>query len=84
MRFQADVATMVSPIHYEETPAMSIVHATRPAGAPAYFLGREAAVWQTALRRSYRFTPPSGRGPTTRPIRDHRGTSGPRPTAEFR
>jgi hypothetical protein len=63
---------------------MSIDHTTRPAGAPAYFLGRGAAVWQAALRRSYRVTPRSGRVPTTRPIRDHLGTSGPGSTAEFR
>ena len=63
---------------------MSVSHATRPAGAPAYFLGRGAAVWQAALRRPYRVTPPSGRVPTTRPIRDHLGTSSPGPTAEFR
>jgi hypothetical protein len=25
-------------------------HITRPAGTPAYYLGRSAAVWQSALR----------------------------------
>ncbi len=31
---------------------MNTTHSTRPAGAPAYFLGRPATVWQIALRRS--------------------------------
>ena len=30
-------------------------HITRSAGTPAYYMGRPAAVWQTALRRRTRW-----------------------------
>ena len=39
---------------------MNTFHDTRPAGTPAYYLGRAAADWQAALGRSHRVTPPSG------------------------
>ena len=45
---------------------MNTTHSTRPAGAPAYFLGRPAAVWQIALRRQRR------RGDDASPITDTR------------
>ena len=32
-------------------------HIIRAAGAPAYYLGRPAAFWQTALRRRARLRP---------------------------
>ena len=40
---------------------MTNFHRSRPAGAPAYYLGRAAVDWQAALRRSYRVTTPGGR-----------------------
>jgi hypothetical protein len=30
---------------------MNSIHRNRPAATPAYYLGRSATVWQTALRR---------------------------------
>jgi hypothetical protein len=40
-------------------------HVTRSAGTPAYYMGRSAAVWQSALRRR---TCPQSRA---RPVVDH-------------
>jgi hypothetical protein len=45
---------------------MTIAHRTRPAGAPAYYLGRPAATWRTALRRRpHQLRPPGLSRPTT-------------------
>ena len=47
-------------------------HVTRSAGTPAYYMGRSAAVWQSALRRRTR---PQSR---PRPVVDRaKGLAGP-------
>ena len=47
---------------------MNTTHSTRPAGAPAYFLGRPATIWQIALRRQRRR--PDDTSPSTATTRD--------------
>ncbi len=49
---------------------MTTTHSTRPAGAPAYYLGRPTDVWQTALRRRRRSS--QSASPTTPTARDRR------------
>jgi hypothetical protein len=51
---------------------MNTTNSTRPAAAPAYYLGRSAMVWRTALRQ--RPHPRHGAvasGSTDRTTRDH-------------
>jgi hypothetical protein len=52
---------------------MNTTHSTRPAGAPAYFLGRPATVWQIALRHQRRRSDDAG--PITSTTRDLRVAS---------
>ena len=49
---------------------MSTTHNTRPAAAPAYYLGRPTDVWQTALRPRRRNS--HNASPTTPTARDRR------------
>jgi hypothetical protein len=57
---------------------MNTTNSTRPAAAPAYYLGRSAMVWRTALRqRRHRVTAPSRR---VRPI-ERRATTPDHPVA---
>jgi hypothetical protein len=54
---------------------MNSTQSTRPGGAPAYYLGRPADVWHTALRRRRRRGHDASR--TTQTTRDRRVASHP-------